>query len=245
MTSRRWIVAAAAFLAAPVWPAVVSDSTPTPPRRTPRPKVPPSSSRAAYGKQSIHIPQAFILGPDSGGQIPWRGSVPVYLNILNSGSTPDTLDGGQRRRRGPGQAHRARPAAEQPARQHRQAGPPDHPGRPLQGPQRRREHPPGPPVRQRRHRVHGRPRGHPQPRVHRLPGRPRRHPRPDPHRDPGSGRGRGPLTSENPCSGTGPVPEQGFLKRLPRWRRTCSPGRARSRCSAGWPGRPRSWRAAA
>ncbi|MBF8189999.1 copper chaperone PCu(A)C [Nonomuraea sp. K274] len=46
----------------------------------------------AYGSsRGIHIPQAFILGPDSGSQLAWRGSAPIYLNILNTAGTPDTL----------------------------------------------------------------------------------------------------------------------------------------------------------
>jgi copper(I)-binding protein len=91
VTSRRWIVAAAAFLVAPV----VAGCSVGFDANTATPYAPAEGSalieQGSYGKQSIHIPQAFILGPDSGGQIPWRGSVPVYLNILNSGSTPDTL----------------------------------------------------------------------------------------------------------------------------------------------------------
>jgi copper(I)-binding protein len=91
VTSRRWIVAAAAFLAAPV----VAGCSVGFDANTNTPYAPVEGAalieQGAYGKQSIHIPQAFILGPDSGGQIPWRGSVPVYLNILNSGTAPDAL----------------------------------------------------------------------------------------------------------------------------------------------------------
>jgi hypothetical protein len=47
--------------------------------------------QGAYGTRGIHIPQAFILGPDSGGQLAWRGSAPIYLNILNKAGIPDTL----------------------------------------------------------------------------------------------------------------------------------------------------------
>ncbi|WP_231618966.1 copper chaperone PCu(A)C [Nonomuraea sp. SBT364] len=91
MTSRRWIVAAAAFLAAPVLAgcSVGFDAN------TNQPYAPVEGAalieQGGYGKQSIHIPQAFILGPDSGGQIPWRGSAPVYLHILNSSGAPDSL----------------------------------------------------------------------------------------------------------------------------------------------------------
>ncbi|MGW0486476.1 copper chaperone PCu(A)C [Nonomuraea sp. NPDC003214] len=91
MTSRRWIVAAAAFLAAPVLAgcSVGFDAN------TNKPYAPVEGAalieQGSYGKQTVHIPQAFILGPDSGGQIPWRGSAPVYLHILNSSGTPDSL----------------------------------------------------------------------------------------------------------------------------------------------------------
>ncbi|TDD18325.1 copper chaperone PCu(A)C, partial [Nonomuraea diastatica] len=47
--------------------------------------------KGAYGTRGIHIPQAFILGPDPGAQLAWRGSAPIYLNILNKSDTPDTL----------------------------------------------------------------------------------------------------------------------------------------------------------
>ncbi|RSN01863.1 hypothetical protein DMB42_37475 [Nonomuraea sp. WAC 01424] len=47
--------------------------------------------QGAYGTRGIHIPQAFILGPDSGAQLAWRGSAPIYLNILNTAGAPDTL----------------------------------------------------------------------------------------------------------------------------------------------------------
>ncbi|MFF4198586.1 copper chaperone PCu(A)C [Nonomuraea sp. NPDC001831] len=47
--------------------------------------------QGAYGTRGIHIPQAFILGPDSGAQLPWRGSAPIYLNILNTAGAADTL----------------------------------------------------------------------------------------------------------------------------------------------------------
>ncbi|MFC5820122.1 copper chaperone PCu(A)C [Nonomuraea harbinensis] len=91
MTSRRWIVAAAAFLAAPVLAgcSVGFDANTT------KPYAPVEAAalinQGAYGKQSIHVPQAFILGPEPGGSIPWRGSVPVHLTMLNNGDSPDTL----------------------------------------------------------------------------------------------------------------------------------------------------------
>ncbi|MGI5268864.1 copper chaperone PCu(A)C [Nonomuraea sp. CA-218870] len=93
MTSRRWIAAAAAFLAAPVLAGCSAGFD----ANTNQPYAPVEAAalidQGAYGKQKIHVPQAFILGPESGGQIPWRGSVPVYLTMLNDGSSADTLQG--------------------------------------------------------------------------------------------------------------------------------------------------------
>ncbi|SEH00377.1 Copper(I)-binding protein [Nonomuraea solani] len=91
MTSRRWIVVAA-FLAAPVLTGCGAGFDAT----TNKPYAPNEAQvlieKGAYGNKSgIHIPQAFILGPDSGAQLPWRGSAPLYLNILNTAGAPDTL----------------------------------------------------------------------------------------------------------------------------------------------------------
>lgn len=91
VTSRRWIVVAAAFLAAPVLAGCGAGFDAT----TNKPYAPNEAGvlidNGRYGKGDIHIPQAFVLGPDSGAQLPWRGSAPVYLNILNTASAPDTL----------------------------------------------------------------------------------------------------------------------------------------------------------
>ena len=92
MTSRRWIVVAAAFLAAPVLAGCGAGFD----AMTNKPYAPNEAQvlieNGRYGSESgIHIPQAFILGPDSGAQLPWRGSAPIYLNILNTSGTPDTL----------------------------------------------------------------------------------------------------------------------------------------------------------
>ncbi|MEV4474640.1 copper chaperone PCu(A)C [Nonomuraea salmonea] len=92
MTSRRWIVVAAAFLAAPVLAGCGAGFDAT----TNMPYAPNEAQvlieNGQYGaKSGIHIPQAFILGPDSGAQLAWRGSAPIYLNILNTSGTPDTL----------------------------------------------------------------------------------------------------------------------------------------------------------
>ncbi|MET7337106.1 copper chaperone PCu(A)C [Nonomuraea sp. NPDC005650] len=91
MTSRRWIVVAAAFLAAPVLAGCGAGFDAT----TNKPYAPNEAQvlieNGAYGTRGIQIPQAFILGPDAGAQIAWRGSAPIYLNILNTAETPDTL----------------------------------------------------------------------------------------------------------------------------------------------------------
>ncbi|OPG11155.1 hypothetical protein [Microbispora sp. GKU 823] len=47
----------------------------------------------AYGKNGVMIPQAFILGPDSGQQLAVGGSAPLYLTLLNSTGTADQLTG--------------------------------------------------------------------------------------------------------------------------------------------------------
>lgn len=45
----------------------------------------------AYGKNGVMIPQAFILGPDSGQQLAAGGSASLYLTLLNSTGTADQL----------------------------------------------------------------------------------------------------------------------------------------------------------
>ncbi|MEU5867219.1 MULTISPECIES: copper chaperone PCu(A)C [unclassified Nonomuraea] len=91
MTSRRWIVVAAAFLAAPVLAGCGAGFD----ANTNKPYAPNEAvaliDQGAYGTRGIHIPQAFILGPDSGAQLAWRGSAPIYLNILNTANAADTL----------------------------------------------------------------------------------------------------------------------------------------------------------
>ncbi|GAA4560661.1 copper chaperone PCu(A)C [Planotetraspora kaengkrachanensis] len=47
----------------------------------------------SYGQNGVMISQAFILGPDSGGQIAAGGSAALYLSIVNRATTPDTLTG--------------------------------------------------------------------------------------------------------------------------------------------------------
>ena len=91
MTSRRWIVAAAAFLVAPVLAGCSAGFD----ANTNKPYALTEAGalivQGKYGTRGIDIPQAFVLGPDSGSQIPWRGSAPVYLNILNTRAAPDSL----------------------------------------------------------------------------------------------------------------------------------------------------------
>ncbi|MEU8252141.1 copper chaperone PCu(A)C [Nonomuraea sp. NPDC048916] len=91
MTSRRWIVAAAAFLVAPV----VAGCSAGFDADTNKAYAPNEASvlidGGGYGSREIHIPQAFILGPDAGAQLAWRGSAPIYLNILNTAGKADTL----------------------------------------------------------------------------------------------------------------------------------------------------------
>ncbi|WP_312888726.1 copper chaperone PCu(A)C [Nonomuraea rhodomycinica] len=92
MTSRRWIVAAAALLAAPVLAGCSAGFG----ANTNKPYAPNEAGvlieQGKYGSpRGVQIPQAFILGPDSGAQLAWRGSAPIYLNIINTAGTPDTL----------------------------------------------------------------------------------------------------------------------------------------------------------
>jgi len=92
VTRRRWIVAAAAFLAAPVLAGCSAGFD----ADTNKPYAPNEAGvlfdqAKNYGTHGIQIPQAFILGPDSGAQLVYGGSAPVYLNILNTNGAPDTL----------------------------------------------------------------------------------------------------------------------------------------------------------
>ncbi|MFD1537467.1 copper chaperone PCu(A)C [Nonomuraea guangzhouensis] len=92
MTRRRWIVAAAVFLVAPVLAGCSAGFD----ANTNKPYAPNEAGvlfdqAKNYGMHGIQIPQAFILGPDSGAQLAWRGSAPVYLNVLNTNGAPDTL----------------------------------------------------------------------------------------------------------------------------------------------------------
>lgn len=91
MTSRHWIAAAAVFMAAPVLAGCAAGAD----ANTNKPYAPNEAAvlidQGGYGQRGIDIPQAFILGPDSGAQIAYRGSAPIYLNILNTAAAADTL----------------------------------------------------------------------------------------------------------------------------------------------------------
>jgi hypothetical protein len=91
VTSRRWIAAAAALLAAPVLAGCAAGFDAT----TNKPYAPVEGAalieNGRYGSRGVQIPQAFILGPDSGAQLAWRGSAPIYLSIINTAGAPDTL----------------------------------------------------------------------------------------------------------------------------------------------------------
>ncbi|SDI36682.1 Copper(I)-binding protein [Sinosporangium album] len=86
--SRRLALAAAAFLAAA--PALAGcaagfDSIV---------EKPYSPTEAISLKTNrITIPQAFFLGPDSGGNLPAGGTTPLYLSLVNTAETADTLVG--------------------------------------------------------------------------------------------------------------------------------------------------------
>ncbi|WP_182874132.1 copper chaperone PCu(A)C [Microbispora sp. H10670] len=50
-------------------------------------------SGQTYGMNGVKIPQAFILGPDSGEQIAAGGSAPIHLTLLNGTGAADQLVG--------------------------------------------------------------------------------------------------------------------------------------------------------
>jgi hypothetical protein len=89
VSSRRWIVAAAAFLAAPVLAGCAAGFDAS----TNKPYAPVEGAalidKGAYGSRGLNIPQAFVLGPDSGAKLAQGGSAPVYLNVLSKGG--DTI----------------------------------------------------------------------------------------------------------------------------------------------------------
>ncbi|GAB1822937.1 copper chaperone PCu(A)C [Herbidospora sp. RD11066] len=92
-TSRR-VIAIAAFLAAA--PALAACGAGTD-ANTNKPYAPTEAGvlirDGAYGVNGIKVSQAYMLGPDPGGQIPAGGTVPLYLSITNDTTVPDTLLG--------------------------------------------------------------------------------------------------------------------------------------------------------
>ncbi|MEV0581460.1 copper chaperone PCu(A)C [Nonomuraea sp. NPDC050310] len=85
MTSRRWIIAAAAFLAAPVLAGCSAgfDANTNKPYQPVEGAALIEADGSAYGSRGLSIPQAFVLGPDSGAQLTQGGSAPLYLNLLS------------------------------------------------------------------------------------------------------------------------------------------------------------------
>ncbi|MFE3455240.1 copper chaperone PCu(A)C [Nonomuraea sp. NPDC059194] len=93
MTSRRWIIAAAAFLAAPVLAGCAAGFD----ANTNQPYAPNEAAalieNGSYGVRGVKIPQAFVLGPDSGAKLAQGGSAPIYLHIVNTNGEADSLVG--------------------------------------------------------------------------------------------------------------------------------------------------------
>lgn len=91
-TSRRKLFAAVALLAAaPALAACGAGFT----ANTTKPYAPVEGaaliSDGAYGKNGIHVPQAYILGPQSGSQLAAGSSMPLYLWLVNNAENADTL----------------------------------------------------------------------------------------------------------------------------------------------------------
>ncbi|WP_061295169.1 hypothetical protein [Herbidospora cretacea] len=93
-TFSRRVIAIAAFLAAA--PALAACGAGTD-ANTNKPYAPTEAGvlirDGVYGVNGIKVSQAYMLGPDPGGQIPAGGTVPLYLSITNDGTAPDTLTG--------------------------------------------------------------------------------------------------------------------------------------------------------
>jgi copper(I)-binding protein len=91
-TSRRRVIAVAALLAAaPALAACGAGDN----ANTNQPYAPTESQvlirDSVYGERGMRISQAFVLGPDSGGQIPAGGAAPLYLILTNENPAPDSL----------------------------------------------------------------------------------------------------------------------------------------------------------
>jgi copper(I)-binding protein len=91
VTSRRWIVAA--LLAAPMLAGCGAGFD----ANTSKPYAPSEAAvlikDGAYGSRGMAVPQAFILGPDSGAKLAQGGSAPLYLHLINTAAQTDTLQG--------------------------------------------------------------------------------------------------------------------------------------------------------
>ncbi|PZG41024.1 hypothetical protein C1I98_22055 [Spongiactinospora gelatinilytica] len=86
-TSRRWAIAAAAFLAAPVLAGCAAGFDATTVKH-----YSPTEARATTVR-GIQISQGFVLGPEPGGKLPKGGSAPVYLSLTNIEQQDDQLVG--------------------------------------------------------------------------------------------------------------------------------------------------------
>ncbi|MBB5138775.1 copper(I)-binding protein [Thermocatellispora tengchongensis] len=87
-TSRRWAIAATAFIVAvPVLAGCATgfDANLSKPYS-------PTEARVTAAK-GIHISRAFLLGPEQGATLPQGGAAPLYISILNSNRNPDQLVG--------------------------------------------------------------------------------------------------------------------------------------------------------
>ncbi|GIH29501.1 hypothetical protein Aph01nite_78110 [Acrocarpospora phusangensis] len=93
-TSRRRVIAVAALLAAaPALAACGAGDN----ANTNMPYAPTEAQvhvkDGAYGEKGMRVSQAFVLGPDSGGQLPAGGAAPLYLILTNQNQAPDSLVG--------------------------------------------------------------------------------------------------------------------------------------------------------
>ncbi|GLW96404.1 copper chaperone PCu(A)C [Microtetraspora sp. NBRC 16547] len=95
-TSRRRVIAVAALLA--VAPALAAcgagfDANVNVPYAPTEAGVHISGTGvdSEYGHNGVKISQAFILGPESGGQIAAGGSAPLYLTMVNTNADADAL----------------------------------------------------------------------------------------------------------------------------------------------------------
>ncbi|MFG1753459.1 copper chaperone PCu(A)C [Streptosporangium sandarakinum] len=86
--SRRWAIAAAAFLAAA--PVLAGCGTGED-ANTSKPYHP--TEAVTVRQNGIDISQAFFLGPEPGSKIQAGGAIPLYMSLVNSARTADQLVG--------------------------------------------------------------------------------------------------------------------------------------------------------